>query len=304
MIDICSGNSKEIEEVVKTERADNAKKPLGNFRMCENLTNPIDYVKNQGWKSIFRFILSHPDMDHMDGLERLVNEVGIANFWDTGYERDKPSFDNSFYREEDWDTYEALRAGKLKGVTSLTKIAGAKFALANKKDDDGAEPDYLFISAPSKELLSDPNPDDDVNESSYIITYRASTGKFVFPGDAHDSSWEYALANHRDDLENCAFLLAPHHGRDSGRSYDFLDDLKPKWTWIGCAPSKHIDYAQWDRRDLKKATSNQTGNVILELDENGYDIFIENEKFAVASGAPQRPKSKEGYTFYLRIKTS
>ena len=104
MIDICSGNSEELEAVAKAERADNAKKPLGNFRMCENLTNPIDYVKDRGWNSIFRFILSHPDMDHMDGLERLVNKVGIANFWDTGYERDKPSFENSFYREEDWDT--------------------------------------------------------------------------------------------------------------------------------------------------------------------------------------------------------
>lgn len=304
MIDICSGNKKSIVDIVKAETLANAKSPLGNFRMCEKITNPIDYVKERGWGSIFRFILSHPDMDHMDGLSRLVSEVRIHNFWDTGYERQKPSFEKSFYLQEDWDTYEALRSKSVDGVTSLTKIAGDEFPLANIKGDDGGSPDFLQICAPGKELLVDPNPNDDINEGSYIIVYRASTGKFVFPGDAHDSSWEFAIENYSNHLEDCAFLLAPHHGRDSNRSYDFLDVLKPKWTWIGCAPSRHIDYAQWDKRGLRKATSNQTGNVILELEDGYFDVYIENERYAVACGMSNLYKNAEGYTFLYRIETS
>ncbi len=301
MIDICSGNYEQIEEVKKAEKAFNLKAPSGNFRMCESLTNPIEYINNQGWSSIFRFILSHPDMDHMDGLDSLIKTVGVQNFWDTGYRREKPSFEKSFYREEDWDMYESLRDGNVSGATSLTKIAGDLFSLANKKDSDGNSHDNLFISAPSKELLADPDPTDDINEASYIVTYRSSIGNFVFPGDAHDSSWEYAMENHGEYLKNCAFLLAPHHGRDSDRSYEFLDEMNPKWTWIGCAPSKHIDYSQWDRRNLRKAMSNQTGNVVIEIESGGYEIYIENEGFAIASGSPRRGKNKEGYTYYTTV---
>jgi competence protein ComEC len=305
MIDICSGNADEIERAVMLEKAENRMGPRGNYRMCENLTNPIDYVKDRNWQALWRFIISHPDMDHMDGLKRLVDEIGISNFWDTGTERDKPSFENHYrYKEEDWDLYEDLRKGKVAGVTSLTKIAGARFALANEKDADGSPHDGLYISAPSKELLTDPDPSDDINEASYIITYWSAAGRFVFPGDAHDVSWEYAIEHHNGQIQDCAFLLAPHHGRDSGRSYDFLDVTKPKWTWIGCAPSKHIDYAQWDRRGLDKNTSNQTGNVVLEIGDSFYDIYIENEKYARDSKPARDAKNGQGYTFLKRIESA
>lgn len=305
MIDICSGNAEEIERAVMLEKAENQARPQGNYRMCECLTNPIEYLKSRGWESLWRFILSHPDMDHMDGLKRLVDEIGISNFWDTGTQRDKPSFENHYrYKEEDWDQYEDLRQGKVANVRSLEKIAGARFSLANEKDAEGRPHDGLYISAPSKALLTDPNPTDDINEASYIITYWSSAGRFVFPGDAHDASWAYALKHHRDQVQDCAFLLAPHHGRDSGRSYDYLDELKPKWTWIGCAPSKHIDYAQWDRRGLDKNTSNQTGNVVLEIEDNHYDIYIENEKYARDSRPVWDAKNSQGYTFLKRIESA
>lgn len=303
MIDICSGNLEQIKETSKGLQAPSQISPKGNYRMCESLTNPIEYIKNRGWGSIFRFVLSHPDMDHMDGLQRLVDEIGIHNFWDTGYFREKPSFERGPFLEEDWDMYDALRTGNVDGVRSLTKIAGNSFPLANQKDADGNEPDYLCISAPSKELLVDPNPNDDINEASYIITYRSALGNFVFPGDAHDASWEYAIGNHADCLRDCAFLLAPHHGRDSDRSYEFLDELNPKWTWLGCAPSKHIDYSQWDRRNLKKSMSNQTGSVVLELESGGYDVYIENERYAIAAGSPARQKNQEGYTYLMTVET-
>ena len=40
----------------------------GNFRMCDHPTNPLDYLVKSGHQEIWRFILSHPDMDHLDGF--------------------------------------------------------------------------------------------------------------------------------------------------------------------------------------------------------------------------------------------
>lgn len=77
-----------------------------------------------------------------------------------------------------------------------------------------------------------------------------------------------------------------------------------KVTRSGCAPSKHIDYGQWDRRGLDKNTSNQTGNVVLEIADTYYDVYIENEKYARDSKPEWDAKNGQGYTFLKRIQTT
>src|SRR2546427_6511887 len=63
-----------------------AEKKLQEAR--DKLTNPIDYLKARfPGQSIFRYIQTHPDMDHMAGLYRVLVEEGIeiVNFWDTSH---------------------------------------------------------------------------------------------------------------------------------------------------------------------------------------------------------------------------
>jgi len=304
MIDICDGNLEtrveQARESMAMESHVATKGVRGNFRMGDHPSNPINYLSDLGIKNIFRFILTHPDMDHMDGLAQLLERKSVANFWDTGARR-KMNLESwgRQYKKEDWEAYERLIAGKQEGTTSLTKLAGALFEFANK----GESQDGLFIVAPNEDLLCDPDENDDINTSSYIINYRNDAGSFVFPGDAHDDSWEYALREHKERLENCDFLLAPHHGRDSDRSYEFLDVLRPKLTYIGNAPSDNIEYGEWSRRGLQIITSNQAGNVVLEIHDGSYDVYVENLAFVEASGVSPIIKNKQGYARWMTVKT-
>ena len=301
MIDICDGNIEPPSLLLKALReAAETQRPRGNFRMCEEPTNPIDYARSLGITNIWRFILTHPDMDHMDGFKRVGDRLGIANFWDSGARKSaKPDFEGSPYREEDWDTYVAVRDGKTSTLSGL-RAEGDKFQFANM-DEKGGSGDGLSILAPSRELLVDIDEDDDLNDASYILLYRSSGGKVLLPGDAHDAAWEHVLASHRSDVSNCSVLMAPHHGRDSDRSYDFLDVVRPKLTIIGCAPSEQIDYDQWHRRDLDFVTSNQAGNVVLEIDSGHIDVYVENEAFAIKRGDNHKVKNKQGYSGLIRI---
>lgn len=309
VMDICSGNmeTEKTEAVlVKASESTSQVKPGGNFRMCERLTNPIVYLKQLGAKKIWRFILSHPDMDHMDGLSKLHEEIGFNNFWDSGFRRttSKPEFDNGFnrYKKEDWDLYESLINNKVSGVTVLNKLAGARFALANEKDESGNRHDGLHILAPNKELLGDPNEADDINESSYVIEYSSAAGPILLPGDAHDASWDLVMED-KSLKNNCAFLLAPHHGRDSGRSYDFLDYLQPKLTVLGCSPSQHLAYSEWSNRGLSYITSNQAGNIVLDIKQGYYNVYIENRKYAEACGCDLSLTNNQGYYLWATIRT-
>jgi beta-lactamase superfamily II metal-dependent hydrolase len=250
-----------------------------NYGMKEHPTNPIKYCKDNKIGAIWRFILTHPDMDHMDGLSNLFSDVTVGNFWETGVRKAKPDFTKGKYNEADWDCYANLIAKKRQGVTILSNLAGAKFQFANEGDPEG-HGDCLSIVAPDPGLVKAANEVEDTNDASYVIVYRSAGGRIVFPGDAHDGTWEYVLKHHRSLVENCAVLIAPHHGRHSDRSFEFLDVLNPKLTLFGCAPSEHLAYDAWNNRQLLHITNNQAGNVVLKTTEAGIEVYVENEKFA------------------------
>lgn len=81
VMDVCNASTKESV----TEGLKFAAKPFGSFHQKEHPVNPIEYLRSHGVSSVFRFILTHPDMDHMDGIEVFFNEYAPINFWDTAH---------------------------------------------------------------------------------------------------------------------------------------------------------------------------------------------------------------------------
>ncbi len=307
MFDICGGNKGIEEAKALLAEVVTGAAVKGNYRMCEKPTNPIDFVRNtMGASSVFRFILSHPDMDHMDGFDNLMNNVNVYNFWDSGVRKEKPDFSGGPYQEKDWDRYEKVRDGKEDGVTVISPKAGDKNKFFNQ-DDDGGGGDFIYIYAPSSELVDEANKSNNgesINDGSYVIVYRSAGGRILLPGDAHDKTWEYVIDNSLDELENCEFMLAPHHGRDSGRSWDFLDKIKPKFSVLGCASSEHLAYNQWNRRGLEKITQNQAGNVAIYPDSEGLSIYVENDKFVEAYGGDVTTQDEYGNYYLTHIDKS
>lgn len=296
MIDICDGY---VAPIASAARMPTNTGQTGNYRMCRHPTNPLFYARDLGIHEIWRFVLTHPDMDHMDGFNRLVDAFPLHNYWDTGSRRTKPIFERSPYNETDWNRYVLVRDGLERGIHSLLKRAGSRFSYANECGADGSH-DGFYILAPNAALVDDPGMNDDVNDGSYVILYKTQGGRVLLPGDAHDNTWAYIRRHSPDDVHGAAFLLAPHHGRDSDRSYDFLDLVRPSLTLIGCAPSEYIDYSQWERRGLDYITSNQCGSVVIEAREPTAEtgpylaVYVENIDFAVTKGGGE-PVNEQGY---------
>jgi competence protein ComEC len=182
----------------------------------------------------------------------------------------------------------------------VTPLAGSKFDFANKGSETG-NGDCLSIVAPSPELVTAANESEDPNDGSYVIVYRSSGGNIVFGGDAHDETWDYVIANHRALVENCSILIAPHHGRDSDRQYDFLDVLKPRLTLFGTADSEHLGYGAYHQRELKIITNNQAGNVVLVPKKNYIEVFLENRRFAETYPSSDLTKTECGAYFARNV---
>lgn len=270
----------------------------GNYRMCQHPTNPLDYLSMLGVKEIWRFILSHPDMDHLDGFNSLINEFQLHNFWDSGARKQRPDFSaNGGYKEEDWDRYEKVISNNESSTNTLRVQAGRQFKYANEDDDENGVGDALHILAPNQELIDEANRTQDFNDASYVVIYRSSIGKVLLTGDTHDATWEYIEENHKSVVSNVALLVAPHHGRKSGRSYGFLDYVNPKMTLFGCAPSEDLAYDAWNRRSLKHITNNQCGCIMAEGGDSMV-IYVENEVFAANNGGNTGITNEQGF-YYL-----
>jgi competence protein ComEC len=247
----------------------------GNFNQKDYPENPIFYMRERGLDSVFRFILTHPDMDHMDGISDFFAEFSPSNLWDTDNtcDKDADDWDSGPYRREDWEYYASLR----------NSTANPKRLLycSGQQPCDFWKDDGLSVLAPTPELVRAGNDCGEWNDASYVLLYRTKSGrKAIFAGDSHDDTWEHILATHANEIGQVDLLAAPHHGRHSGRDFGFLDVVKPKLTLFGNASSEHLAYDPWNSRGLPIITNNEGGSIIVDFDNASAPVYCTNEKFA------------------------
>ncbi|OVE67976.1 hypothetical protein CCS79_13555 [Clostridium diolis] len=279
IIDISNASTNQEESLLEFTSL-NERNGSGNFNRKNYPTNPIEYFNNHGMVSIFRFILTHPDMDHMDGIKALFEEYDIYNFWDTlNTKTMDENKDWGRYNKEDWKFYQSIRKNsKMPKVLNL--YAGTKGYCYNQDENGNSGADGLYILAPTKELVEEANSSEEYNDCSYVILYKTNDKKIVFAGDSAEKTWDYILENHKDQVENVDILIAPHHGRKTGGNDEYLDILNPKLTLFGNAKSEHLDYSSWNNRKLDHITNNQADNIILDTNGSDLDVYVTYENFA------------------------
>lgn len=277
-----NANDTEAEKAVKKVKDEQVKKtnfvPDGkiNYNQKANPDNPIDYLNKFKITDIFRFIITHPDMDHLDGIKDLFEEFTVSNTWDTdnNKELDLKTFPNKF-NSDDWKFYTELRDGKYTKTKRLTYNAGDSNSYFNE--------DNIKILSPPKKLVNQANGDGgDIHDLSYVVLFTVpkkggGVWKIVFSGDSHDNTWEYILKNYKSDVTNVDVLFAPHHGRDSKRNYDFLKTLTPSLTLFGNASSEHLAYTCYPKIRI---TNNQAGSVVIDINEDRMLVLVKNKDFA------------------------
>ena len=284
VIDVCNAKPPDVQaEKLIAILAQFEKGINGNFQQKKYPVNPISYLQDHSIDSIFRYIQTHPDMDHMDGIKALFHEFGPPNFWDTDNKKaiDDSSWGNSPYSQEDWKFYKNLRDTKPNAPRRLALLASARGQYWNIGDDGSFGGDGLRILAPTQKLIDSANETDrDYNDCSYVLLYRTGSNRIIFGGDSHDDTWTHILKNYSDDVDNINLLIAPHHGRDSGRSYEFLDTLKPTLTFFGYARSEHLAYSPWQSKGLTYITNNQANCMVVDASTTPMELYVTHKNFA------------------------
>jgi hypothetical protein len=205
----------------------------------DKLTDPIAYFKaNFAGRPIFRYIQSHPDLDHMAGLHRMwVQErIQIVNFWDTKHciEKDEVAMRRGEVNHDikDWQTYKQLRRNT-ENPTILHLTHGLE---GNFWTQDG-----ISIWAPFDHSERD-NPDADPNGLSYLLRIQCGKSDIVLGGDATIETWE-ALYKRHTGLPKIGLLKASHHGRKTGYHMESVRAMNPDLTIVSVGELKAKDDA-------------------------------------------------------------
>lgn len=285
VIDVC--NAKPVEllvEMISSELAKAERGVNGNFQQKKYPVNPMSYLRGHGIGKIFRYIQTHPDMDHMDGIYALFSEYGPINFWDTDNKKEMPvtGWQASPYSESDWQFYKELRdTNPEKDPKRLTLHSEGRGQYYNQDTEGMGGGDGLYILAPTEELVAAANDaDDGYNRCSYVLLYKTGGNSIVFSGDSHDDTWEHILKTHESNVTDIDLLIAPHHGRSSGRSYEFLGTLTPTLTFFGNARSEHLAYSAWSSRGLSIVTNNQANCMVVDANSTPMTLYVTHENYA------------------------
>lgn len=143
VIDVCNA------EKVTTPMSDLELKSItervsGNFQQKKYPVNPIEYLNEFNINSVFRFVLTHPDMDHMDGIKDLFECFGPVNFYDTNNNKEIDFEQGSPYDEEDWKFYKKLRDENPQTCPKRLTLFSGDDGIHRTKDWDGNRPGDAF----------------------------------------------------------------------------------------------------------------------------------------------------------------
>jgi len=231
------------------------------------LTNPIDYIiSNFPNRVIFRFILTHPDMDHMSGIKNLFGKKTVWNFWDTNNTKqvDPDSWHQSPYDEEDWQYYEELHRKEANGITYIRNLR-----------DDTADccwmQDGIRILAPTRDLVGDANQNENWDNLSYVLMVEHATQKILLGGDATKFVWENIVDYYNDYLET-DILFAPGHGSPNHISSEILDMIRPRLITVSVAEGVDYDYDTYKNYGRVLSTK-YYGNIKVRIKNDGEIIF-------------------------------
>ena len=227
------------------------------------LTDPIEFLqRTYPGKSLFRFILTHPDLDHMRGLKRLHDTVGFTNFWDTNHTKPTPNFRGDADRE-DWKFYQSIRS------TAKNYTRGDAF-FAFSRDENGLPGgDSIEYLSPTSALIASCNNAGKSNDLSIVLRLRHAGRSFLLAGDAEGEAWDDMIAHYGANLKS-DYLKASHHGRDSGYHLDALKHIAPRITFVSVGRKPDTDASSKYRQQCNKVASTRFyGNMELRVDDSG-----------------------------------
>lgn len=217
------------------------------------------YLQKQGVKSLKYMIGTHPDADHIGGMDVIITKFDC----DTIMMPDKES-DSATYRD-------VIDAMDYKGYKNTMPAVGDTYPLGSAT---------FTIIAPNK-------PYPDTNNCSIGIVLTHGSNRFLFTGDAEVEAENDILNNGIDIAADV--LKVGHHGSSTSTGEAFLEAVGPEYAVISCG----VDNSYGHPHEETLAALKNAGVKVFRTDEQG-SIIAESDGKSITWNADPSDSWKTG----------
>lgn len=205
----------------------------------------LDGLSQRGIDRLDLIVLSHPHLDHLGALRKLLDRVQVGLFLDAGYPSTSPA-------------YTALLR-----TLQEKKVPVAQATLGRNIDLGGGA--ALRVIGPPSPWLT--NTRSDVNANSVVVRLTWKDRSALFSGDAEPETERWLLERYRNEpgLLTAEVLKVPHHGGKFSSTANFVAAVKPRWAVISVAAVN--DYHHPTPEAMGRLQ--QAGAKLLRTDQSG-----------------------------------
>lgn len=210
------------------------------------------YLQKQGIDALDYVVGTHPDADHIGGLDVIITKFDCGTIF-------MPDVSN------DTNTYrDVLDAMKYKDYSVTVPSVGDTYTLGDAT---------FTILAPSRNYM-------EMNNNSIVIRVEHGENTFLFVGDAAEESEADMLVSGLP--LQAQVLKVGHHGSSSSTSKAFLDVVYPDYAVISCG--RDNSYGHPTAETL--TTLREAGVQVFRTDEQGSIVVTSDGQKLVFSQTP------------------
>jgi competence protein ComEC len=178
------------------------------FDIGKNVIAPL--LRKKKIRKIDILVLTHPDPDHLKGLNFIASHFSIGHFWDNGVRGDSESYS----RFQETLLKKKIKRSSLNDQTPPQMTHGVQLSILNPPV---MKESYMLSQTPSL-----------VNNQSLVMKIQFKQIAILLTGDIEHEA-EYRIM--RKGLPIKADLLKiPHHGSASSSTQAFLERVKPSYA--------------------------------------------------------------------------
>ncbi len=211
------------------------------------------YLEYQGVQSLDYVIGTHPDTDHIGGLDIVLNQVPCETVILPDYSKDTKTYE------------EIIHTVKDKEYNITNPMVGDSYTLG--------EATFTIVSPSGSEY-------DDANDCSVGILLEHGEKRFLLTGDAEEASETEML--HSGININADVYKAAHHGSKTASTNSFLDTVNPAYAVISCGENNSYGHPHAEVLNAFRTR----GIKVFRTDEQGSIIAISDGKTITWNGSP------------------
>lgn len=254
---------KYIDKIIPKQQDKNAKKKL-------------DYL-----------VVTHPDKDHITGLDIIDENFEIGEIWESGFRRADDA--------EECAEYDIF-------LDLVDKLTTKELSAGSSKLTFGVDGVEAYC------LCSKSNDNDDVHYNSLVIKFVEGSKSIIFAGDSNCEAWKNKVVKYYKSMLDVDMLHASHHGsrtfffedgqdKDKDEPYkEGIEAISPDYTIIsGCDRDDKVK-EDWPPHDdaiaLYEEHTTTTGGVYITGEDENLVFELKDDEIDLNESA-----SSNNYTF-------